>query len=267
MKMLKIFSVLAGLLTPAATTSAHECSSWGCPSNDSPFIARLKELDKKREGYNIALTQKAGLSTIETLKFAEHVKQQFIDKFNSNYGTVKDEQYIKSLLTVHYEVSKVTNLVYPRVGIEHDKFYNTRLLRALELNHTKPNISQYEIKHVAVPGVKANRAVFHDITITPYETNNVADFVKNASFVSVTSKDVTTVGRDILTDGTEISGIFKLNDNDSGTPYTILRDFSSDDEVASELEDWFKDVRTTFENIAYDMKQLSQEDITNLVTK
>lgn len=266
MKTFTILASLFGLFSSADSKALKTCSDWGCPTTDLPFITRLKEPDKQR-GYCNFETQKksAGLSTIESHKLTEYVKQQFVNKFNEQFGTIKDEQYVKDLLNVRYEVSSVTNSVYPIMAIDPNKFHNTRLLRSIELNKTL-NLGKFDIKRVSVPGVKAIRAIFNNITITPYETNNVDEFLKNEPF-TVADTEIIMVDRYILTNGTETSGIFKLNDSDPGTSYNILHDFSHDSEVESELEEWFGAVRFNFENIAYDMKQLSQKDIENLVNK
>ena len=89
------------------------------------------------------------LTTKENEIYKDYIFQQIADKFK-DFGTI-DIEYLKIVTDFKYEISDVTNLIYPTIEFR-KSFEKLKTLSKIELND-KPNdlFDKYKIKTVQIP--------------------------------------------------------------------------------------------------------------------
>lgn len=108
------------------------------------------------------------LTTKEIKIYKNYVFEQIAKKFKE-IGSL-DINYLKNFTNIEYEVSDVTNLIYPSIKF-YNKFEELQTLSKIELNH-KPDdlLEKYKIENVKVPTLHVYKKLDH-MNITPYDTH------------------------------------------------------------------------------------------------
>ena len=106
------------------------------------------------------------LTTKETKIYKNYVFEQIAEKFKE-IGSL-DIDYLKDLTNIEYEVSDVTNLIYPSIKF-YNKFEELQTLSKIELNY-KPDdlLKKYKIENVKVPTLHVYKKLNH-MDVTPYD--------------------------------------------------------------------------------------------------
>ena len=109
------------------------------------------------------------ITTKEIKIYKNYIFEQIAKKFKE-IGSL-DLDYLKNLTNIEYEVSDITNLIYPSIKF-YNKFEELQTLSKIELNH-KPDdlLKKYKIENVKVPTLTVYKKL--DIkNITPYDIHS-----------------------------------------------------------------------------------------------
>lgn len=106
------------------------------------------------------------LTTKEIKIYKNYIFEQIAKKFKE-IGSL-DLNYLKNLTNIEYEISDLTNMIYPSIKF-YNKFEKLQTLSKIELNH-KPNdlFEKYKIKNVKVPTLHVYKKLEHK-DVTPYD--------------------------------------------------------------------------------------------------
>lgn len=89
------------------------------------------------------------LTTKEIKIYKNYIFEQIADKFK-DFGTI-DIEYLKIVTDLKYEISDVTNLIYPTIEFR-KSFEKLKTLSTIELNDRPNNLfDDYEIKTIQIP--------------------------------------------------------------------------------------------------------------------
>ena len=133
------------------------------------------------------------LSSQEFKIYKRHVLEQIENDFNK-IGTL-DIEYLDKVIGLEYEISDVTNLIYPKIKF-YDTFEELQTLSKIEL-HNKPNdlLEKYRLQILEIPVFSIyDRRSQRDIT--PYnEIENIQSYIDKYIINFYTDE------KTILTDG------------------------------------------------------------------
>lgn len=202
------------------------------------------------------------LTTKEIKIYENYIFKQIAEKFK-NFGTI-DIEYLKIVTDFKYEISDITNLIYPTIEFR-KSFEKLKTLSTIELND-KPNdlFDKYKIKTVQIP-------VFYifgkiETCLTPYDKSNqsvkeVIEYVDNlkplAFPIQFKQEDFI-----ILTNGDQKEFEF-IDENENDKKYLLPINYEKNKSL--ELYQQYRDIKEQIRNIVEKIKPIDNEKLYELV--
>lgn len=202
------------------------------------------------------------LTTKENEIYKDYIFEQIAEKFK-DFGTI-DIEYLKIVTNLKYEISDVTNLIYPNIEFR-DSFEKLKTLSKIELND-KPNdlFDNYEIKTIQIP-------VFYTFgkrktLFTPYEKSNQSakevieylDNLKPLTFpIQFKQEDFI-----ILTNGDKKEFEF-IDKNKNIKNYLLPINYEKNKSL--ELYQQYRDIKEQIRDIVENIKPIDNEKLYELV--
>lgn len=202
------------------------------------------------------------LTTKEIKIYENYIFEQIAEKFK-DFGTI-DIEYLKIVTDFKYEISDVTNLIYPTIEFR-KSFEKLKTLSKIELND-KPNdlFDKYKIKTVQIP-------VFYifgkiETCLTPYDKSNqsvkeVIEYVDNlkplAFPIQFKQEDFI-----ILTNGDQKEFEF-IDENENDKKYLLPINYEKN--KSFELYQQYRDIKEQIRNIVEKIKPIDNEKLYELV--
>ena len=202
------------------------------------------------------------LTTKEQKIYKNYIFKQIAEKFK-DFGTI-DIEYLKIVTDFKYEISDVTNLIYPTIEFR-KSFEKLKTLSTIELND-KPNdlFDKYKIKTVQIP-------VFYifgkiETCLTPYDKSNqsvkeVIEYVDNlkplAFPIQFKQEDFI-----ILTNGDQKEFEF-IDENENDKKYLLPINYEKN--KSFELYQQYRDIKEQIRNIVEKIKPIDNEKLYELI--
>lgn len=202
------------------------------------------------------------LTTKEIKIYENYIFKQIAEKFK-NFGTI-DIEYLKIVTDFKYEISDITNLIYPTIEFR-KSFEKLKTLSTIELND-KPNdlFDKYKIKTVQIP-------VFYifgkiETCLTPYDKSNqsvkeVIEYVDNLKPIAfpIQFKQEDFI---ILTNSDQKEFEF-IDENENDKKYLLPINYEKNKSL--ELYQQYRDIKEQIRNIVEKIKPIDNEKLYELV--
>lgn len=202
------------------------------------------------------------LTTKEIKIYENYIFEQIAERFK-DFGTI-DIEYLKIVTDFKYEISYVTNLIYPTIEFR-KSFEKLKTLSKIELND-KPNnlFDKYKIKTVQIP-------VFYifgkiETCLTPYEKSNqsikeVMEYVDNLKPLTfpIQFKQEDFI---ILTNGDQKEFDF-IDENENDKKYLLPINYEKNKSL--DLYQHYRDIKKKIRDIVEKIKPIDNEKLYELV--
>lgn len=205
------------------------------------------------------------LTTKEQEIYKNYIFKQIAEKFK-DFGTINIE-YLKIVTDFKYEISDVTNLIYPTIEFR-KSFEKLKTLSKIEINN-KPNnlFDDYEIKTIQIPtcyilGKKDN-------LFTPYQKNNksaeeITDYLNDlnplAFHIKFNKEDFT-----VLTNGEKNEFDFITFIDNKFIKMTYILPINYEKNKSLELYEHYRNIKEQIRNIVNNIKPIDNEKLYELV--
>ena len=202
------------------------------------------------------------LTTKEIKIYKNYIFQQIAEKFKE-IGSL-DIDCLKNLTNIEYEVSDVTNLIYPSIKFN-DSFEKLETLSKIELND-KPNnlFDEYKIETIKIPTFSIyskNKVVlnpYDHITDFPDYIQKCLDNIKPYMYKLDFKYDDFT----ILTNGEQKEFEF-INEDRNSKKYLLPIDYKTN--RSTKLYEHYRDTKNQIRNIVDTIKPIDTEKLHNLI--
>lgn len=202
------------------------------------------------------------LTTKEIKVYKNYIFEQIAKKFKE-IGSL-DLDYLKNLTNVEYEVSDVTNLIYPSIKFN-DSFEKLETLSKIELND-KPNnlFDEYKIETIKIPTFSIyskNKVVlnpYDHITDFPDYIQKCLDNIKPYMYKLDFKYDDFT----ILTNGEQKEFEF-IDEDRNSKKYLLPIDYKTN--RSTKLYEHYRDTKNQIRNIVDTIKPIDTEKLHNLI--
>ena len=202
------------------------------------------------------------LTTKEIKIYKNYIFEQIAKKFKE-IGSL-DLDYLKNLTNVEYEVSDVTNLIYPSIKFN-DSFEKLETLSKIELND-KPNnlFDEYKIETIKIPTFSIyskNKVVlnpYDHITDFPDYIQKCLDNIKPYMYKLDFKYDDFT----ILTNGEQKEFEF-IDEDRNSKKYLLPIDYKTN--RSTKLYEHYRDTKNQIRNIVDTIKPIDTEKLHNLI--
>lgn len=196
------------------------------------------------------------LTTKETKIYKNYVFEQIAEKFKE-IGSL-DIDYLKNLTNIEYEVSDVTNLIYPSIKF-YNKFEELQTLFKIELNHNPDDLlEKYKIENVKVPTLHVYKKLDH-MNVTPYDTHISPQDCYNTYTTSFSETEVL-----ILTNNEEKEYLFIDKVNNSRL-YMLPIDYQK--EKSLKIYNNVREIKNQINKIVDKIKPIDAEKLHDLIIK
>lgn len=205
------------------------------------------------------------LTTKEIKIYKNYIFEQIADKFK-DFGTI-DIEYLKIVTDLKYEISDVTNLIYPTIEFR-KSFEKLKTLSTIELND-KPNnlFDDYEIKTIQIPtcyilGKKDN-------LLTPYQKNNksaeeITDYLNDLNplsfHIKFNKEDFT-----VITNGQKNEFDFVTFIDDKFIKMTYVLPINHESNKSLDLYQHYRNTKQQIRDIVEKIKPIDNEKLYELV--
>ena len=203
------------------------------------------------------------LTTKESSIYKNYIFEQIVEKFK-NVGTINIE-YLKKVITIHYEISDITHLIYPSIEFE-KSFKKLKTLSNIELNK-QPNdlFDHYTIKTIKTPTLYIHSR--HEKILTPYDNitnfkkylkkylNSIQPYLLRA--MHFTYEELT-----ILTNGDQKEFNF-IDKNQKNKQY--LLPINDENNKSLDLYEHYRDIKQQLQTIVNNIKPLDNQQLYDLV--
>ena len=202
------------------------------------------------------------LTTKEIKIYKNYIFQQIAEKFKE-IGSL-DIDCLKNLTNIEYEVSDVTNLIYPSIKFK-DSFEKLETLSKIELND-KPNnlFDEYKIETIKIPTFSIylkNKVVlnpYDHITDFPDYIQKCLDNIKPYMYRLDFKYDDFT----ILTNGEQKEFEF-IDEDRNSKKYLLPIDYKTN--KSTKLYEHYRDTKNQIRNIVDTIKPIDTEKLHNLI--
>lgn len=202
------------------------------------------------------------LTTKEIKIYKNYIFQQIAEKFKE-IGSL-DIDCLKNLTNIEYEVSDVTNLIYPSIKFK-DSFEKLETLSKIELND-KPNnlFDEYKIETIKIPTFSIyskNKVVlnpYDHITDFPDYIQKCLDNIKPYMYRLDFKYDDFT----ILTNGEQKEFEF-IDEDRNSKKYLLPIDYKTN--RSTKLYEHYRDTKNQIRNIVDTIKPIDTEKLHNLI--
>ena len=202
------------------------------------------------------------LTTKEIKIYKNYIFQQIAEKFKE-IGSL-DIDCLKNLTNIEYEVSDVTNLIYPSIKFK-DSFEKLETLSKIELND-KPNnlFDEYKIETIKIPTFSIyskNKVVlnpYDHITDFPDYIQKCLDNIKPYMYKLDFKYDDFT----ILTNGEQKEFEF-IDEDRNSKKYLLPIDYKTN--RSTKLYEHYRDTKNQIRNIVDTIKPIDTEKLHNLI--
>ena len=202
------------------------------------------------------------LTTKEIKIYKNYIFQQIAEKFKE-IGSL-DIDCLKNLTNIEYEVSDVTNLIYPSIKFN-DSFEKLETLSKIELND-KPNnlFDEYKIETIKIPTFSIyskNKVVlnpYDHITDFPDYIQKCLDNIKPYMYKLDFKYDDFT----ILTNGEQKEFEF-IDEDRNSKKYLLPIDYKTN--RSTKLYEHYRDTKNQIRNIVDTIKPIDTEKLHNLI--
>ena len=204
------------------------------------------------------------LTKKESKIYEDYIFQQIAEKFK-DFGTINIE-YLKIVTDIKYEISDITNLIYPTIEFR-KSFEKLKTLSKIELNN-KPNnlFDDYEIKTIQIPtchilGKKEN-------LFSPYQRNNksaeeITDYLNDlnplAFHIKFNKEDFT-----ILTNGEKNEFDFVTFIDNKFIKMTYVLPINHESNKSLDLYQHYRDTKQQIRDIFEKIKPIDNEKLYEL---
>lgn len=194
------------------------------------------------------------LSFKEFKIYKHHVLEQVAEAFNK-IGSL-DIEYLNKVTNLEYEISDVTNLIYPRIKF-YDTFEELQTLSKIEL-HNKPNdlLEKYKLQVLEVPTLYTYNRLGKR-KITPYnEITNLQSYIEEP-MINFQTAEIT-----ILTDGEEKEYEFV---DKKKNPKTYLLPINYENKNGTKLYENYRQLKTELKNIVDQIEPIDGQKLYDLI--
>ena len=194
------------------------------------------------------------LSSQEFKIYKQHVLEQIENAFNK-IGTL-DIEYLDNVIGLEYEISDVTNLIYPKIKF-YDIFEELQTLSKIEL-HNKPNdlLEKYKLQVLEVPTLYIYNRL-EKRNITPYnEITNLQSDIKEPMIHFSTDKIT------ILTDGEEKE--YEFVDKKKKSKNYLLP-INYENQNGTKLYEHYRQLKTELNNIVNKIEPIDGQKLYDLI--
>lgn len=192
------------------------------------------------------------LSSQEFKIYKQHVLEQIENAFNK-IGTL-DIEYLDNVIGLEYEISDVTNLIYPKIKF-YDIFEELQTLSKIEL-HNKPTdlLEKYKLQVLEVPTLYIYNRLGK---ITPYnEITNLQSYIKEPMIHFSTDKIT------ILTDGEEKE--YEFVDKKKKSKNYLLP-INYENQNGTKLYEHYRQLKTELNNIVNKIEPIDGQKLYDLI--
>ena len=197
------------------------------------------------------------LSSKELQIYKHHVFEQVAEAFDK-IGSL-DIEYLDKVTNLEYEISDVTNLIYPRIKF-YDTFEELQTLSKIEL-HKKPNdlLREYKLQALEVPALYTYNRLGKR-KITPYnEITNLQPYIEELPMIHFSNDDII-----ILTDGAEKEYEFV---DKTKNPKTYLLPINYENKNGTKLYENYRQLKTKLKNIVDNIEPIDGQKLYDLIIK
>lgn len=194
------------------------------------------------------------LSFKEFKIYKHHVLEQVAEAFNK-IGSL-DIEYLNKVTNLEYEISDVTNLIYPRIKF-YDTFEELQTLSKIEL-HNKPNdlLEKYKLQVLEVPTLYTYNRLGKR-KITPYnEITNLQSYIEEPMINFQTDEII------ILTDGEKKEYEFV---DKKKNPKTYLLPINYENKNGTKLYENYRQLKTELKNIVDKIEPIDGQKLYDLI--
>lgn len=194
------------------------------------------------------------LSSQEFQIYKRHVLEQIANAYNK-IGTL-DIEYLDKVVGLEYEISDVTNLIYPKIKF-YDTFEELQTLSKIE-QHNKPNdlLEKYKLQVLEVPTLYTYNRLGKR-KITPYnEITNLQSYIEEP-LIHFSTEEMT-----ILTDGEEKEYEFV---DKKKNPKTYLLPINYENKNGTKLYENYRQLKTELKNIVDKIKPIDGQKLYDLI--
>lgn len=196
------------------------------------------------------------LSSQEFKIYKRYVLEQIENDFNK-IGTL-DIEYLDKVIGLEYEISDVTNLIYPKIKF-YDTFDELQTLSKIEL-HNKPNdlLEKYRLQILEIPVFSIyDRRSQRDFT--PYnEIENIQSYIDKYIINFYTDE------KTILTDGKEKKYDF-IDKNKNLKTYLLPMNYENKNGM--KLYEHYRQLKTELKNIVDNIEPIDGQKLYDLIIK
>ena len=195
------------------------------------------------------------LSSKEFQIYKRHVLEQIANTFNK-IGSL-DIEYLNKVTNLEYEISDVTNLIYPKIKF-YDTFETLQTLSKIDL-HNKPNdlLEKYKLKALEVPTLYTYNRLGKR-KITPYnEITNLQSYIKELPMINFQTDEII-----ILTDGEKKEYEFV---DKKKNPKTYLLPINYENKNGTKLYENYRQLKTELKNIVDKIEPIDGQKLYDLI--
>lgn len=186
--------------------------------------------------------------------YKRYVFEQIANAFNK-IGSL-DIEYLNTVTNLEYEISDITNLIYPRIKF-YDTFEELQTLSKIEL-HNKPNdlLEKYKLQVLEVPTLYTYNRLGKR-KITPYnEITNLQSYIEEP-MINFQTAEIT-----ILTDGEEKEYEFV---DKKKNPKTYLLPINYKNKNGTKLYENYRQLKTELKNIVDKIEPIDGQKLYDLI--
>lgn len=186
--------------------------------------------------------------------YKRYVFEQIANAFNK-IGSL-DIEYLNTVTNLEYEISDITNLIYPRIKF-YDTFEELQTLSKIEL-HNKPNdlLEKYKLQVLEVPTLYTYNRLGKR-KITPYnEITNLQSYIEEP-MINFQTAEIT-----ILTDGEEKEYEFV---DKKKNPKTYLLPINYENKNGTKLYENYRQLKTELKNIVDKIEPIDGQKLYDLI--
>ena len=186
--------------------------------------------------------------------YKRYVFEQIANAFNK-IGSL-DIEYLNTVTNLEYEISDITNLIYPRIKF-YDTFEELQTLSKIEL-HNKPNdlLEKYKLQALEVPTLYTYNRLGKR-KITPYnEITNLQSYIEEPMINFQTDEII------ILTDSEEKEYEFV---DKKKNPKTYLLPINYENKNGTKLYENYRQLKTELKNIVDKIEPIDGQKLYDLI--